>query len=246
MNNKKTRKKRSIVWKVDKDVMSDVVKSATTIKEILNHFGIDQKGGNYRTLKDRLDADNIDYSHITLGSDHNKGKRIPKESKPLSEVMIENSTYCRSTLKRRLLNDGLIENKCSICELDGEWNGQPVNMVLDHINGVSNDHRLENLRMVCPNCNSQLPTHCGKHKKRKINNCIECGKVIHNKSQRCISCSSLLYNNNDIPTKDQLLIDLRKTSFSAVGRKYGVSDNAVRKWCVKYGLPRTAKEIKKL
>ena len=68
----------------------------------------------------------------------------------------------RKHLKRRLLTNGILKNECSICNLGNEWNGKPIVMRLDHINGDSTDHRKENLRMVCPNCDSQLLTYCGK------------------------------------------------------------------------------------
>jgi len=83
---------------------------------------------------------------------------------PLESVMTENSTYNRCHLKRRLIQDGIIANKCCECGLAPEWNGKKLVLVLDHINGVSNDHRKENLRLLCPNCNSQQSTFAGRNK----------------------------------------------------------------------------------
>lgn len=84
---------------------------------------------------------------------------------PLEQVMVENSTYNRGNLKAQLLKRGILENKCAVCGLK-EWMGKSLIMVLDHINGINNDHRLENLRMLCPNCDSQSPTFCGRNVKR--------------------------------------------------------------------------------
>lgn len=86
---------------------------------------------------------------------------------PLEEAMVENSTYQRGALKRRLICEGLIENECSICAAKPIWQGKPLVLVLDHINGVNNDHRFENLRLLCPNCNSQTDTFAGRNVKRK-------------------------------------------------------------------------------
>ncbi len=83
---------------------------------------------------------------------------------PLEEMLVENSACDRGSIKARLLKLGILENKCYICGLT-KWQGKPIVMRLDHINGMPNDHRLENLRMVCPNCDSQLPTFCGRNKK---------------------------------------------------------------------------------
>ena len=75
------------------------------------------------------------------------------------EVFVENSTYARHHIKKRIINEKLIEYKCSFCENKGEWMGEKLPLILDHINGVNNDNRLENLRFLCSNCDSQLPTY---------------------------------------------------------------------------------------
>jgi hypothetical protein len=84
---------------------------------------------------------------------------------PLKEILEgEHPYYQTFKLNKRLLADGVFENKCSICGIQ-EWNSLPISMQLDHINGCSYDHRLENLRFLCPNCHSQTDTWCGKNKK---------------------------------------------------------------------------------
>jgi 5-methylcytosine-specific restriction endonuclease McrA len=80
--------------------------------------------------------------------------------------MLLSTTKSRAAVRRRLLSEGLLLNECSICGLQ-EWLGQPIAMHIDHINGVRDDHRLENLRMLCPNCHSQTPTYGGRNVKRR-------------------------------------------------------------------------------
>lgn len=75
------------------------------------------------------------------------------------DVFVENSTYARHHIKRRIKNNSLIEYRCTICGNNGIWNNQELPLILDHINGVNNDNRLENLRFLCSNCDSQLPTY---------------------------------------------------------------------------------------
>lgn len=72
----------------------------------------------------------------------------------------------RTHIKGRLISAGLLENKCQTCGLES-WLGKPISMHIDHINGVRDDHRLENLRMLCPNCHSQTETYSGRNAKRK-------------------------------------------------------------------------------
>lgn len=73
----------------------------------------------------------------------------------------------RQSVKRLIMYHDLIPYVCAVCKMKPEWNGKPLSLRLDHINGINNDHRLENLRFVCPNCDSQLPTFCWKNVKRK-------------------------------------------------------------------------------
>jgi catechol 2,3-dioxygenase-like lactoylglutathione lyase family enzyme len=77
-------------------------------------------------------------------------------------VLVENSNHSRASLKRRLYDHGLKERRCELCGQDESWYGRPMSLILDHINGISTDNRLENLRIVCPNCAATLETHCGR------------------------------------------------------------------------------------
>jgi len=84
------------------------------------------------------------------------------------EVFVENSTYDRKGIKKRILDQNLIQYKCDCCGIGPEWNGKPMPLILDHVNGISNDHRLSNLRFVCSNCDSQLDTYKSRNKGRSI------------------------------------------------------------------------------
>lgn len=77
---------------------------------------------------------------------------------PLNEILTGTHYGYAGNLKQRLLEEGIKKNECEACGLHGEWQGKSLTIELDHINGDSGDHRLENLRMLCPNCHSQTPT----------------------------------------------------------------------------------------
>lgn len=169
----KTRKKRSVIWKISKDELIILVNKYDSLRKILIHLNLPTEGGTYQVLKNRLDNDKIDYSHIPNGLKANLGRNFLREKMDLKDILVVNSKYQRGHLKTRLLKEKIIENKCSICGIGSMWNNKPIIMILDHINGINNDHRIENLRMVCPNCNSQLETFSGRNTKQaKMNKMV--------------------------------------------------------------------------
>lgn len=152
----------------DEDLLKAVTNSFS-IRSVLEKLGKSrQGGGNYDQIKRDIERLKVDSSHFT-GRGHLKGKTCQWSKKDnLGEILVENSTYTnRTCLKNRLLKEGLIKNECCLCNQKGEWNGKKLVMVFDHINGVNNDNRIENLRMICPNCNSQQETFAGRNRKNK-------------------------------------------------------------------------------
>lgn len=87
--------------------------------------------------------------------------------KPIEEYLKENSKVNRWSLKIRLIREGYLRNICYECGQKPEWHSKKLVMVLDHINGINDDYRLDNLRLLCPNCNSQTDTFAGRNIKRK-------------------------------------------------------------------------------
>lgn len=96
----------------------------------------------------------------------NKGKTLGRSPLRLenSQVFVEGSSYPRHRLKERILEEEMIQYRCACCGIGPEWLGKPMPLILDHINGVNDDNRLENLRFVCSNCDTQLPTYKSKNR----------------------------------------------------------------------------------
>lgn len=101
---------------------------------------------------------------------HHKGRTFPNGGKngyPLQEIFEgKHPKYRTQTLKNRLIKEGMLKEECSECGIGPIWNDKPIVLEMDHINGKRRDHRLENLRILCPNCHSQTPTFRGRNVKR--------------------------------------------------------------------------------
>jgi len=177
-----------------KENFEKAIQGATCIKEAIITLGIRAAGGNYKVFHKYVKEYEIDTSHFDAQKQKDIGKWRSKNKIPLLEVLVENCSYDRGSLKKRLYDEGLKEKKCEMpgCGQGEMWMGNKMSLILDHINGVHDDNRIWNLRIVCPNCNATLPTHCGKHNKTKNIKCecVDCGTKISKAATRCQSCSN--------------------------------------------------------
>ena len=159
------RKKRSVIWQLPLIDFKNLVKNSESIGQALKYFKLTNKGRNNETLKRRCIEENINILHWKMGKSSNKGRKFKVHKTDLKFILVENSNFSRTHLKERLIEENIIEYVCKKCDNKGMWNNKPIMLQLEHINGISNDNRLENLCFLCPNCHSQTSTYAGKNNK---------------------------------------------------------------------------------
>lgn len=205
-------------------------------------------GGNHRTLRRyvehvwRIPTDHFD-------PDRARNEALQRDPVPLRLVLVRASTYSRGHLKERLFKEGLKARECELCGQNEIWRGRRISLILDHINGLADDHRLENLRIVCPNCAATLDTHCRRQNRldREQRKCPHCGGEFwpnYHSQRYCSRYCGIRYRRDGRarpehrkvvrPSHEQLLSEISALGYAGTGRRYGVSDNAVRKWLHRY------------
>jgi Zn finger protein HypA/HybF involved in hydrogenase expression len=155
---------------ISKERLQEAVNKSKRLRDVQRNLGYRENSGSVRAKISALIKEyEIDISHFGSLIDRVKeGQRNSKKCKviPLSDILVEKSEYSSiSSLKKRLVSEKKMQYKCVACENEGSWKGKSLTLQLDHINGIPNDHRIENLRFLCPNCHSQTETFSGRNKK---------------------------------------------------------------------------------
>ena len=207
-------------------------------------LGLRVVGNNGVTVRKYAEAWGISTAHFDPYASR-RGRRDRRV--PLEDVLVEGSSYARKHIKARLFEEGLKERRCELCGQGEEWRGRRMALILDHVNGVPDDHRLENLQIVCPNCAATLDTHCGRNRRAEPSrDCVACGRPFAPRYPQHRYCSRTCVGRGhaeafrgrehperrtvERPPYEVLVREVEELGWSAVGRRYGVSDNAVRKW----------------
>jgi predicted RNA-binding Zn-ribbon protein involved in translation (DUF1610 family) len=132
----------------DVDKLKEAIESSNSMQEACSKLG-----WHFNTFKTRAQKEGL----------YNPEKGWRTKSKPIPDKKDISEIQSRRGIKNRILKENLISYVCSNCGLN-EWNNKPISLHLDHINGKNWDHRIENLRFLCPNCHSQTETYTGKNK----------------------------------------------------------------------------------
>jgi Zn finger protein HypA/HybF involved in hydrogenase expression len=213
---------------ISDDELAEAVASSPSLSHALRKLGLSPNGGTHGHYTKRVKEAGISTEHF-LPNRNTYGIRRDK-LKP-SEILVRresgsNRTH-RSYLLRALLELG-VEYKCVSCNSASVWNGKPLTLEIDHIDGNRNNNQKNNLRFLCPNCHSQTETFSNKKLRRK---CKQCETDIRQNSKNgfCRKCAHPKKTKIKWPDDAVLFAMLAESNYTQVGKKLGVSDNAVRK-----------------
>lgn len=226
-------KKNHAIWD-NEELLIQAVSEATSIAEVLSHLGLNRNSGNYQTLKSRclrfgITLPTFDNSLAPMEATR---MRAVSDEEVLSNRGIKTTAIRLKLAMKRLHN---IEDVCIKCGQEPIWNGLPLVLELDHIDGNCFNNEIENLRILCGHCHSQTPNFRGRNRGSENYRYCDCGKKLWKKSKKCQSCAPKSQpnagaNNPRYPQIQEIYtLFLELKTFIALGKHFGVSNNAVKK-----------------
>ena len=221
---------KSILYDFTPDELQNLLDTSESYSDLLKKIGLNPKGGNPDTLKKIIKEFELDETQLNINRKKLFSKCAKKaiNSKPIEDIFSNKISIQSGKLLKRLFKEEYKEKQCEICGITN-WMNKEIAFQLHHIDGNHFNNSLNNLMCLCPNCHSQTSNYCGKSSRK---NTVEKQRKV-NKIKRSI-------NNPKFPSvsREELKNKIRNNSFVSIAKEYGVTDNAIRKWCDKYRLPR--------
>lgn len=153
--------------KWSREVLQEAVASSSTMVQVLRHLGLDVVGGHHTHISRRVKAFGIDTSHFRIPAQRggSRGRTRPEE------LLVRQDPATARRMPNHRLTRAMVDAgkpaQCAWCGNPGLWQGQPLRLEVDHVNGDWRDNRLGNLRFLCPNCHATTDTYRGRGKGRR-------------------------------------------------------------------------------
>lgn len=230
-------------YKHSEDEFRKAAEGAFSISDVARKLGLRPFGGGHSTCRDRLKK-----LGITITPRVKIGKWNCGVQRPIEHYLKKSDLKTHSSwLRKRLIAEGIKENKCEKCGQDSMWCGELLTMQLDHIDGDNKNNELSNLRILCPNCHTQTPTHSAvktkitktrtKREPRPNKICSHCESPFYSKNKRrakycSVKCGNKASNKIDWPENLPDLVG--GSSKLQIAKQLGVTNKAVAKRLLKH------------
>ena len=233
----------------------EIIKNSSNLNCVCKALGKRATNNNYTKLRKIIKKYGINTSHFKFNGSKKTRKYITKE-----DYFTKDSKVSSSKIRMKLLEYGLKPHKCEKCGRttwifgDMEY---PIPLEAHHIDGDRTNNTLDNLMLICPNCHTFTENYCGKNivkgetgndkelyyatKRKKIEKkCEHCQKVFQTNDKKQKFCSKKCTDEHHRkcvrPPKEELEKLILEKSYKELGRIFGVTDNTIRKWCIRYGI----------
>lgn len=232
----------SVLYDYTPTELQNLLDTSNGYCDLLRKIGLNGHGANPDTLKKIIKEYNLDTTQNSINRS-NLYRKNAKETHLKIKYKLQDildgkyPNYQSGKLLKRLVDENMKEYKCEICGIT-EWNKKHISLVLHHKDGNHSNNDINNLQVLCPNCHSQTDTYAGKSSRKN--------KQEINKKKDDVKTKTKTKEIKLPPvSREDLKLKIRKYPFTYIAKEYSVTDNAIKKWCIKYQLPSKKSEIKK-
>lgn len=247
-------------YRYTKEELQEAIQESDNLHQVLLRLHLSSNGsGGYRQLRKMIHQWKIETEHFTKPLDLTEiAPSYQKESDDFLESLGFNFPFnvASPKIKEKLYEHDILQRECDKCGQGEMWHGEKLSLILDHKNGIHADNRLDNLRVLCPNCNATLATHCSK-KLKIVRQCLVCEEdLADNRRKYCSSsCFEISHAKRTIyehfvPVEERishldgyteamalrykeeyeaLKVEIEKRGYVQVGKSLGISDKGVVK-----------------